>query len=105
MLDGMTRRVVEWTDAVPERVRTFLAKTAEGDEFMWGDDDLAEMIADALTTTPNALAADWMDYAGVDREEARRIGGELEQGAQEPPHWIGHVDWETVRNHLIGEGK
>jgi hypothetical protein len=102
--DGMTQRVAKWTDTIPDRAWKLLANVAEGDEFAWGDDDLAELVADLLSVEPGILGADWMDAVGVDRTEAARVGAELASMAQEPPHWVDHVDWEAVRNHLTGEG-
>lgn len=94
----MTQKVMDWVVSTPT-LRAYLAQIAEGDRFNYGDNALAEMVMSLLHTEPNDLTLDMLAEMGVSHESAREVGAELERTER---YWVEHIDWEAVRNFLIG---
>jgi len=102
-MDAMTQKVSDWTLSTPE-LAAELRDEVEGNEFEWDGDALAELVTQLLSEDVNGIGRDFLALVGVRVEDARAVGRELEAMAQEPPEWEPHIDWEAVRNRLMGSG-
>lgn len=105
-MDAMTAKIVEFVLS-RQRMAAELADVAEGDDFTWGDNELAETVVQLVSDDPRGLGMWALDRWGVPQRDARSVGMDLEVMAQDPPYWVEHVDWEAVRTALIEnrEGK
>jgi len=105
-MNVMTRRVLSFAQTTPA-LAAALRTIAEGTEFEWGDSDLEEMLTQLISEGfyRSKAAFHYLLDHGVAPRVAEDVRFDLEMGAQDPPDWAVHVDWEAVRNGLIGEGK
>ena len=103
--DALTQKVLAFAQTTPA-LTAALRTIALGDEFEWGDSKLEEMLTQLISegfyrSRPQFY---YLLAHGVPPRVAEDVRLDLEIGAQEPPDWAVHIDWEAVRTTLIGEG-
>jgi hypothetical protein len=92
----VTQRVIDWTLSKPVLGRK-LAHIAHGDEFVYGDDDLACWVVDLLWPQRNTLAVTYLAAVGASIAEADATWAELDKHES----WVDAVHWDKVRDALI----
>jgi hypothetical protein len=104
-MNVMTRRVLSFAQTTPA-LTAALRTIAEGTEFEWRDRELEEMLTQLISEGfyRSRPPFHYLLAHGVPPRVAEEVRLDLEMGAQDPPNWAVHVDWEAVRNGLIGEG-
>jgi hypothetical protein len=95
-----TNMVIRWVHSTP-KLEADLRKVAEGGEFNYGDDELAELVADLLGSDLNVIGHQYLAVMGVSRKDARQVGRQLEESVGS--NWVDAVVWSEVRETLVKE--
>ena len=105
-MNATTIKVIHWIWSEP-KLADFLRGVAFGDDFGWGDDQLAEWVCVFVFPEDRSRGSSAWELNNVEGSEARAVAlyEALTEGRKSPAgrlEWVDETEWELVRDALIG---